>query len=228
VTDNFVSERDWSGVQWRTIPSVGTLPLGQHIALPTDEASDYHSPMLLLDAGDLTTNAECQSNPSLDSYHVPYSIMVDWDTQVPGLDRVIANTENQCFAWEEDGLPATGYPEPYSSAGTAKPPFPALGELDDNDLFEHADVITATREGVVYAISSSGLLIETLGFPYTLPSSILGGFVIADIDNDNKVEIVFGTTDNYIHIWELGRCEAGYAPWTQCQHDAARTGVLEE
>jgi len=228
VTDNFVSEKDWSDVQWRTIPSVGSLPLGQHIALPTDEASEYHSPMMLLDAGDLTTNAECHSNPNLDSYHVPYSIMVDWDPLTPGLDRVIANTENQCFAWKEDGSHATGYPESYSSAGTAKPPFPALGELDDSDLFEHADVVSATREGVVYAISSSGLLIETLGFPYTLPSSILGGFVIADLDNDNKVEIVFGTTDNYIHIWELGRCEACYAPWTQCQHDAARTGVLEE
>jgi len=110
--DTFLSEHDWSGAQWRTIPSVGTLPLGQHIALPTDEASEYHSPMLLLDAGDLTTNAECQSNPSLDSYHVPYSIMADWYPLTPGLDRVIANTENQCFAWEEDGLPATGYPEP--------------------------------------------------------------------------------------------------------------------
>ena len=44
----------------------------------------------------------------------------------------------------------------------------------------------------------------------------------------DKVEVVFGTTDNYLHVWEFGECEEGYAPWPQCQHDAGRTGVLLE
>lgn len=224
----FISERDWSAVQWRTVPAVGTLPQGQVVALPTDLATSRQFPVLLLDAGNLTTSAECQSNPGLDSDHVPYCIMADWDPLTPGLDRVIANTENQCFAWDEGGFHMDNYPFEYSSAGEGQPPFPALGELDDHDLFEHADVITATREGTVFGISSSGFELEDLGFPYTLPASVQGGFVIADIDNDGKVEVVFGTMDNYIHIWELGRCIPGYAPWPQCQHDAARTGVLEE
>jgi len=67
-----------------------------------------------------------------------------------------------------------------------------------------------------------------LGFPCTLPRQLWGGFVIADIDNDGYVEVVFGTQDNYLHIWELGECVRGYSPWPQCQHDAARTGVLLE
>lgn len=78
------------------------------------------------------------------------------------------------------------------------------------------------------AFHEDGYPLLSLGFPYTLPSSIYGGFAIADIDNDGYVEVVFGTMDNYLHVWELGECAAGYAPWPQCQHDAARTGVLLE
>ncbi|MEA3288091.1 MAG: CARDB domain-containing protein, partial [Candidatus Marinimicrobia bacterium] len=197
--DDFISERDWSGVQWRTVPAVGALPQGQVVALPTDLSTSAQNPALLLDPGDLTTSAECQRNIGLDSYHVPYCIMADWDPLTPGLDRVISNTENQCFAWDEGGDHRNGFPHVYSSAGLSRPPFPALGELDDHDRFDYADVITATREGTVFGISSGGSELINLGFPYTLPASVRGGFVIADIDNDGKVEVVFGTMDNYIH-----------------------------
>ncbi len=225
----FIPERIWSGASWRTIPAVGALPQGQLISLPTNQATSAQNPALLLDPGDLTTSAECQRNIGLDSYYVPYCIMADWEAPLGQADRIIANTENQCFAWDENGDHRNGYPIEYEEyAGLTRPPFPALGELDDHDGFDYADVITATREGTVFAISSSGSELVNLGFPYTLPASVQGGFVIADIDNDGRVEVVFGTMDNYIHIWELGRCSAGYTPWPQCQHDAARTGVLEE
>ncbi|MCK5036285.1 MAG: hypothetical protein KAS73_10360, partial [Candidatus Sabulitectum sp.] len=225
----FLTEREWSGASWRTIPVVGALPQGQVVALPTDMATSAQNPALLLDPGDLTTSAECQRNIGLDSYHVPYCIMADWEAPFGQVDRIIANTENQCFAWNENGDHVNDFPFVYEEyAGFNRPPFPALGELDDHDLFQYADVITATREGAVFGISSGGDLLDNLGFPYTLPASVQGGFVIADIDNDGMVEVVFGTMDNYIHIWELGRCIPGYAPWPQCQHDAARTGVLKE
>ncbi len=225
----FISEWSWPGVQYRTVPAVGTLPQGQVVALPTDMATSAQNPALLLDPEDPTTSVECQRNIGLDSYHVPYCIMADWELPLGQADRVIANTENQCFAWYESGFHMDNYPFEYEEyTGFNRPPFPALGELDDHDGFDYADVITATREGTVFGISSEGDLLDNLGFPYTLPTSVQGGFVIADIDNDGRVEVVFGTMDNYIHIWELGRCIPGYAPWPQCQHDAARTGVLEE
>lgn len=78
------------------------------------------------------------------------------------------------------------------------------------------------------AYDDEGYPLDDLGFPYDMPSYIYGGFAVADIDNDGKVEVVFGTMDNYLHLWELGDCDTGYAPWPQCQHDAARTGVLLE
>jgi hypothetical protein len=83
--------------------------------------------------------------------------------------------------------------------------------------------------GIVYAFNSLGDLITTLGFPISLPGGVdaLGGFAIGDIDRDSKVEIIFGTSDGYLHCWELGACSTGYAPWTQFKHDNRRSGVLE-
>jgi len=68
-----------------------------------------------------------------------------------------------------------------------------------------------------------------LGFPIALPDGVTayGGFAIADIDRDDNVEIVFGTSDGKLHCWELGACATGYAPWPQFQHDYGRTGVLD-
>jgi len=96
--------------------------------------------------------------------------------------------------------------------------------LDDNG---YSDLLVGTRSGVVMAYDRNGNPLEDLGFPYTLPSEVCGGYCIADIDLDGRVEVVFGTMDNYLHVWELGECDEGYAPWPQVQHDAARTGVLE-
>jgi len=66
----------------------------------------------------------------------------------------------------------------YEDEGTAKPPFPALGELDDQDSHDYADLLVATAEGVISGISSEGEPITNLGFPYTLPSSTQGGFAV--------------------------------------------------
>ena len=57
--------------------------------------------------------------------------------------------------------------------------------------------------------------------------SALCGFSIADIDRDDCIEVLFGTSDGLLHCWELGEYTTGYAPWVQFQHVHGRTGVLE-
>lgn len=227
AADSFVSQREWSS-SWPTIPAVGSLPSGNRIAIPTNQSTSSYNPAWLVDPANLSDERGCTSNQHLDSDHVPYCVMADWEAPFGQADRVIANTENQCYAWISDGRPVPGFPAEYSSQGLSQPPFPALGELDDSDIHEYSDVLVATAEGIVFGFSSGGRILDNLGFPYTLPSSIQGGFVVADIDRDGMVEVVFGTMDNYLHVWELGSCTSGYAPWPQCQHDAARTGVLVE
>ena len=97
---------------------------------------------------------------------------------------------------------------------------------------DDSDVLFSTKLSGVYSLlayGSDGDPLDNLDFPIALPDGVaaLGGFSIADIDQDGNIEIVFGTTDGLLHCWELGSCTRGYAPWVQFQHDNGRTGVLE-
>ena len=225
------SEKKWSGYNFQGIPATGSLPMsGNSIALSRKKSSSTptYSPVYLVDPDDLSSPLECDPT-RLTSSNVLCCVMADWDPIATGADRVIANSENQAMAWYEDGNPVPGWDDnAYPISGNNRQPFPALGELDNQDDYDYADLLVGTKQGMVYAFANNTDMLTDLGFPYTLPSFIYGGFVIADIDNDGYVEVVFGTSDNYLHIWELGECARGYSPWPQCQHDAARTGVLLE
>jgi hypothetical protein len=140
-----------------------------------------------------------------------------------GADRVIAPAENQCFVFTGIGL-EDWYGIYSDTSGVYKPPFPALGDLDDDGI---DDLLIGIRNGFMTAYDDEGDELSSLEFPFHLPSEVYGGFLIADIDNDTKVEVVFGTMDNYLHVWEFDDCDSSYAPWPQIQHDAMRTGVLE-
>jgi hypothetical protein len=228
-TGEVYSSEVWPENCFMGIPAVGSLPMSEDlIALSRSKSNFIYSPVFLFDPEDISSPLECEP-PVESSNNVLCCVMADWDMPVHQADRIIANAENQAMAWYEDGSLVLNWDgNVYPSPGIDRPPFPALGELDNQDEFDFADFITSTREGSVMAFSSSGYPLEELGFPYTLPSEVNGGFVIADIDNDGHIEVVFGTMDNYLHVWELGECAPGYSPWPQCQHDIARTGVLLE
>ncbi|MFO8184728.1 MAG: hypothetical protein R6U39_11245, partial [Candidatus Aegiribacteria sp.] len=231
-TAQFIDSETWEEDQHiEGIPAIGTLPsAGLTIALSRlvnyDDTvgTDDIYPAWLLDPDDITQHEECAVSVE-PSYHVLCCVMADWDPIVPGVDRILSNAENQRFGWYSNGDAIQGYPGTYSTTSMLHPPFPALGNLDSAGV---SDFLVATRTGTVMAYENDGDPLSALGFPYDLPYSVPGGFVVADIDNDEKVEVVFGTVDNYLHVWELGECEEGYAPWPQCQHDAGRTGVLLE
>ena len=229
VTGEVYDVEVWTDNKFYGIPAAGSLPMsGDRIALSRRLSSSTYSPVFLLDPDDLSTPLECDP-PTLTSDYVLCCVMADWELPIRQADRVIVNAENQAMGWDEDGFLVTGWDENvYPIPGYDRQPFPALGELDNQDEYEYADLLVGTKQGMVYAFANNADMLTDLGFPYTLPSLLFGGFVIADIDNDGYVEVVFGTKDNYLHIWELGRCARGYSPWPQCQHDAARTGVLLE
>jgi hypothetical protein len=225
-TSGFITSATWNDNTFLPgIHAVGMLPSGMRVALSRG-MNVYHdrTPALILDPDSMNDPDECVQSIETSS-NILCCIMADWVSPPGQADRILANAENQCFAWEDDGNPITNYPVSYTATGSTRPPFPALGNLDDDGV---ADLLAATREGSVMAYDADGAPLESIGFPYSLPASIYGGFAVADIDNDGYVEVVFGTMDNYLHVWELGECEEGYAPWPQCQHDAARTGVLLE
>ncbi len=216
----------WRDELMKAVPAVGRLAGSMRIALSRLTSNDEHAPAYILDTG-LTLQDSCQYNASLDANQVLCCMMTDWDSVVTGADAIVSPTENQAFAWRDNGQALSGWPESYDIPDSYRPPFPALGELDDEDQYLNDDLVVATRTGWVMAFESGVEMLEELGFPYMLPSEVNGGFCMADIDGDERVELVFGTMDNYLHVWELGSCDEYFSPWPQCQHDAARTGVLE-
>ncbi len=221
-TGSIYASRTFTGEFYRAIPAVGSLAGSSlRIALPRGMAASNFYPAYILDADSLqNTPINCASSDTTSDW-VLSCMIVDWDALQAGTDRVTTPSANRAFSWEPDG---DKHSFSLIEVSSERPPFAALGNLDAEG---YSDIIFASRSGLVRALNSGGEGLTSLGFPYTLPSDIYGGFAIADIDNDEKVEVVFGTVDNYLHVWELGECDEGYSPWLQCQHDAARTGVLE-
>jgi hypothetical protein len=222
TSGSIYASRTFSDAFYRAIPAVGSLAGSSlKIALPRGRATSGFYPAYILDADSLqNTPINCASSDTTSEW-VLSCMIADWDALQAGTDRIAAPSANRAFSWEPDGDKIWFSP---IEASVDRPPFAALGNLDATT---YADIIFASRAGCVRACNESGEPLEALGFPYVLPSDLYGGFAVADIDNDEKVEVVFGTADNYLHVWELGGCDEGYAPWPQCQHDAARTGVLE-
>lgn len=221
---SFYARQDWIGdeLRFNGIPATGELTgSGTRIALSQRLGDSSHNPAFVLDPDNLSLPVGCVHNPSLASDKILCCMMADW-FGAGGLDRIIAPAENQCFTWNDDG--EENWFNIYTDPDEERPPFGALGNVDNAGM---DDLIVGTREGIVLGYYPDGNGMIQLYFPYNLPSEVYGGFVIADIDNDGFVEVVFGTMDNYLHVWELGECSSGYSPWPQCQHDAMRTGVLE-
>ena len=182
----------------------------------------------IIDADDLSTHLTC-TQPSATSSYIQCCVLADWDELIPGLDRIIAPAENQCMAWNEQGVLLSDWNFTYELLETCTVvPMPALANLVAESGYQTSEVIVGTQDGWVNAFDVNHDEVYDLGFPYQLPSEVVGGFVAADIDLDGKLELVFGTMDNYLHVWELGSCPVGYAPWPQTQHDAMRTGALLE
>jgi len=173
---------------------------------------------------------ECEAG-TCDAENLRYGVFANWNPGIQGADTFVLPSEMQALAWGNDGLLLNDWPtEEFFGAIINSPISPtALGNIDNAG---YADVLFSTLldgKCILLAYESSSNPPANSDFPLTLPDDVtsFGGFSIADIDRDGVVEMVFGTSDGYLHCWELGACTAGYAPWPQFQHDCGRTGVLQ-
>tara|TARA_Y100001934_G_C12358017_1_gene779113 strand:- start:964 stop:2895 length:1932 start_codon:yes stop_codon:yes gene_type:complete len=74
---------------------------------------------------------------------------------------------------------------------------PAIGNIDlDDDL----EIIFGgySNQGKVFAINMDGTNVE--GFPIQINEKIQRGVALADLNNNNKVDIIFGTDSEHIHV----------------------------
>ena len=216
----------WDDVCANVSPAAGELAGRRMVGYPLKtydyQATGEYPAGLLEPSGTIDVNC---AKGNTDADRLMYGVFADWLALPLGADTFILPSEMQCLAWNYQGLALDGFPTGrYSGASIGSMISPtALGNLDAS---ANADVLFSAN-GILYAIDSDGN--DLTDFPITLPDGIgaIGGFAIADIDRDDKVEVVFGTSDGYLHVWEFGACATGYAPWTQFQHDAGRTGVLD-
>ena len=215
----------WPGVISSIHPAAGELAGTKMIGYPFGNYNPAsENPAALLEPS-TSTETDCKEGNE-EAASLYFGVFADW-TATSGADAFVLPSEMECLAWDEYGDPITGWPTgEYEGAlyGSSISPT-ALGKLYNST---YADVLFCSK-GILYAYNSDGDELDDLDFPITLPDGLnaVGGFAIGDIDRDSKVEIVFGTTDGYLHCWELGSGTTGYAPWPQFQHDAGRTGVLE-
>ncbi|MEA3265456.1 MAG: FG-GAP-like repeat-containing protein, partial [Candidatus Fermentibacteria bacterium] len=123
---------------------------------------------------------------------------------------------------------ASGYDLPGFpiSLGTFTKTGISLGDIDGDGYNE---MVIAGMDGVLHAINHDGT--EVGGFPVTVSSTALSGQpALGDIDNDGRLEIVFGEEDNSVlHCYEMGENSAYTSlPWPQFQHDAMNTGCYTD
>jgi hypothetical protein len=201
------------------------FPMGQYDPY---ESGSY--PAQLIDPLSPASPIICEPG-NVSAANVTLGMFANWHPLVTGPDAFVIPAENQCLAWRGNGGEfSEDWPVDYSG-GVFDPVVtpPALGDLDGDGW---ADVLSSTREdanGLIMGMDREGDLLLNPNFPFVLPEEVdaSSGFAVADIDRDEKVEIVFGTSEGLLHVWELGACDPGYAPWPQHRHDAGRTGVLE-
>ncbi len=189
-------------------------------------------PAQLIEPGESTEEIACDDEYMLPTTKLVCGVIADWDPLEVGTDTYVMPSERQGLAWDVSGFEFSNFPtQGFSGASKGSPISPvALGNLDGSG---NAEVLFSTKlsgSNSMIAYNSDGNpLSSSAGWPFKFPDGVgaYGGFAVADLDRDGKVEIVFGTDDGLLHCWEFGSCSTGYAPWPMYQHDCERSGALE-
>ncbi len=105
---------------------------------------------------------------------------------------VIGSKDKHLYILNSDGSVQADYDSEQYIMGT-----PSIGNIDDDSDLE---VIFGgySSPGKLFAINADGSLVP--GFPYEIGEKIQRGVTIADINGNGKVEMIFGTDSENIHL----------------------------
>jgi hypothetical protein len=144
------------------------------------------------------------------------------------LDIIAVDNMGHVYCWSGEDFndgnqydPLPGFPIEILGSPTS----PSIADIDgDFDL----EIVVGTNDGYLYAINSDGSICS--GYPVTVPglNSIDGQPVIANLDNDNSLELMFADgSDSYAYCYDLGASTfPAEMPWRQFQHDSWHTGCF--
>jgi len=133
------------------------------------------------------------------------------DVDGDGAFELVSGDWSVAYIWEGDGTPLPGWPR---SPGAYVAP--ALGDMDKDGEME---IVYSGTDNRLYLWHEDGSLMP--GWPFAAPA-LIGSPVIADIDNDDTLEIVAATyqgpvgPDSFeVYAWEAdGSVIGGFPVWT--------------
>ncbi len=114
------------------------------------------------------------------------------------------------YVLEHDGSRRTGFPTHLQSNAPGLAPSPALVDFEGDGQFEIvAAGVYSTSSSYVTVVDNQGNTLP--GWPVHLEDSSEASPVVADLDEDDQLEILLGTENRYFYAWELdGSAMAGF------------------
>ena len=120
------------------------------------------------------------------------------------LEILVGTSNGQLYAWHANGQPLAGWPITLK-AGFRVLATPAVGDLDGDGGM---DVVVPVTDGKLYAVDASGVVKP--GWPVSIgdQADLYGGQVInsspklADLDGDGALEIVVGSSDKRVYVYD--------------------------
>jgi len=130
-------------------------------------------------------------------------VLADFDPDYPGIETIImypvgfTTWDSYIYVWHQDGTAMANW-DPKIITGEAVYPgsSPAIGDIDQNGSL---DMVLTTHAPSVHALDRNGLYL--LGWPKPTGGDITATPVLADLDNDNSLEILVSSKDGSLYIW---------------------------
>ncbi|UCC11736.1 MAG: hypothetical protein JSW02_10370 [candidate division WOR-3 bacterium] len=114
----------------------------------------------------------------------------DLDAAYPGYEIVVCGKEGNVYAWHADGSPVVGDGRIFSTSPAEVWSSPALGDVNADGGLDIVFGVRRTTDNL-YILDNQGECLA--GWPLSVPGSILSSPVLADIDDDDDLEVFVWT-----------------------------------
>ena len=138
--------------------------------------------------------------------------------------EVIVRGGSKVYVYDKDGNLLPGWPRGlYGSNASGSHSF-AIGDIDGDSNVE----IVAAGFYALYAWHLDGSLV--LGFPIDIPGTVTySSPALADLDADGDIEIIIGSGDGKVHVWDLaGTYNPANIEWSMFQRISEKTGCYPQ
>jgi len=172
-----------------------------------------------------------ETPPSFGAFHsAPGSVdLADVDGD-DALEVVVMSNDDKVHIWEDDGTTVAGWPPAGLGLSSAYELFvssPVIADIDGDDdrelVFEGASIdVSGHKAYAVYAYHHDGTAVT--GWPKVVNSFSNSSPTIADLDQDDTVEVLIGSDG--LFVWDLaGSWERSSPEWPFYREDNPRSGA---